>query len=147
MLTRQPPLSSGVSLHTMSRTFILGLTLVCCTATATATSIERTRSSSLLVGSWTAISDEDHTPADFFEITANGKYINYGFNCSVRHEAPTHWWNGDLYVTNEIFGKGPISIVFRPSADGNKLTFTSPRTFNNAVYARIPSIPCLKSPH
>ena len=58
-----------------------------------------------------------------------------------------HWWSGDLYVTSEIPGKGPISIVFRPNADGSKLTFTSPRTRNNAVYARIPKIPCLNSPH
>jgi len=95
-----------------------------------------------LVGVWTAISDEDGTPADVFKITSDGRIINYGFNCQVYAEMPYHVFRGDIYVTSEIDGKGPIAIVFRPSADGSALTYTSPRTRNNAIYGKLPENPC-----
>ena len=126
-----------------SLAIVLGLTI---TATTLSAAASQTKNNPSLVGSWRAISDEDGTPADFFEITTDGKYINYGFNCTVRNEAPAHTWRGNLYVTHQIPGKGPIAIVFHPNADGSRLTFTSPRTRKNAVYAPIAKIPCLKSP-
>lgn len=100
------------------------------------------KSTSWVTGAWTATSDEDGTPADFMEFRADGTYVNYGFDCSVASEMPFHGHAGDIYVTSEVLGKGPISIVFRPSQDKSKLTYTSPRTRNNAVYERLSAIPC-----
>lgn len=97
-----------------------------------------------MVGTWTAVSDEDGTPADVMEFRKDGKYVNYGFNCALAAEMPFHVYAGDIYVTSEVPNKGPISIVFRPSQDKGKLTYTSPRTRNNAVYERLPSNPCRK---
>ena len=90
-----------------------------------------------LVGTWTVISDEDGTPPDFADFTVDGKYINHGFNCTVRSEMPFHIYNGDVYITAEVPGKGPIAMVFRPSQDKKTLTFTSPRTRHNAVMAQV----------
>jgi hypothetical protein len=95
-----------------------------------------------LIGVWTATSDEDGTPADVFEIKPGGTYVNYGIGCRVNAEMPYHLFRGDLYVTSEIAGKGPVAIVFRPSKDGSQLTYTSPRTRNNALYEKLPSNPC-----
>lgn len=95
-----------------------------------------------MAGVWTATSDEDGTPADVMEFRADGTYINYGINCAVSGKSPFHVYAGDIYVTSEIPGKGPVSVVFRPSADKTKLTYTSPRTRNNAIYERLPSNPC-----
>ena len=95
-----------------------------------------------MTGTWTATSDEDGTPADIFDFTADGKYVNYGIGCAVRAEMPFHVYAGDIYITIELPGKGPTSIVFRPSPDKRKLTYTSPRTRNNAVYERLPINPC-----
>jgi hypothetical protein len=89
-----------------------------------------------LIGTWTPISDEDGTPPDFADFTADGKYINYGYDCSVRTEMSLHIYKGDIYVTGEIPGKGPIAVVFRPDPQGEHLTYTSPRTRNNAVLAK-----------
>jgi len=97
-----------------------------------------------MVATWTAVSDEDGTPADVMEFRKDGKYVNYGFNCALAAEMPFHVYAGDIYVTSEVPNKGPISIVFRPSKDKENLTYTSPRTRNNAVYERLPSNPCRK---
>jgi hypothetical protein len=102
------------------------------------------KDSAWMTGVWTATSDEDGTPADVFEFRSDGKYVNYGISCAVNAVMPFHTYAGDIYVTSEIPGKGPISIVFRPSQDHRKLTYTSPRTRNNAVYERLQSNPCGK---
>jgi hypothetical protein len=97
---------------------------------------------SWLVGTWTVTFDEDGTPPDFSDFTADGRYINHGFDCSVRTEMPIHFYNGDIYVTGEIPDKGPIALVFRPSPDKKHLTYTSPRTRNNATLERLPGPKC-----
>jgi hypothetical protein len=89
-----------------------------------------------LIGTWTPISDEDGTPPDFADFTADGKYINHGFDCSIRTEMLFHIHGGDVYITYEVPGKGPIALVFRPSKDKKQLTYTSPRTRRNAVLAQ-----------
>jgi hypothetical protein len=71
-----------------------------------------------------------------------GKYTNYGVGCAVNAEMQFHTHAGDVYVTSEIPGKGPVALVFRPSADKSKLIYTSPRTRNNATYARLTPNPC-----
>jgi hypothetical protein len=118
---------------------IQAIALVGVLAASTAACAEEPAS---LVGVWTATSDEDGTPADVFDIKPDGTYVNYGIGCRVNAEMPYHLFRGDLYVTSEIPGKGPVAIVFRPNADGSKLTYTSPRTRNNAVYEKLPSNPC-----
>jgi hypothetical protein len=92
-----------------------------------------------VVGFWTATFDEDGTPADIMEFRADGKYIKYGVNCAVRNEATFHIHSGDVYVTVQVQRKGPVALVFRPSQDRQKLTYTSPRTGNNAIYERLDS--------
>ena len=99
-----------------------------------------------MTGTWTATSDEDGTPADIFDFTAKGTYVNYGIGCAVRVEMPFHVYAGDIYITIELKGKGPTSIVFRPSPDKLKLTYTSPRTRNNAIYERLRVNPCTVKP-
>lgn len=97
-----------------------------------------------LVGSWTAVYDEDGSPADIMEFSADGRFINYGVKCNLVDEHRFHTFNDEVYVTIEIPRKGPIALVFRPSADKKQLTYTSPRTRRNAVYERLKSNPCLK---
>jgi hypothetical protein len=55
-----------------------------------------------------------------------------------------HIHNGNVYVTIEIPGKGPIAIVLHPTSNNSRLTFTSPRSRNNATYAKLKTNPCAK---
>jgi hypothetical protein len=93
------------------------------------------------VGFWELSFDEDGSPKDTMEIRADGTYISHGWSCRTSEEAPYHLHNGDLYVTFEMPEKGPVAIVFRKVEDG-RLSFTSPRTRNNAYYARLEKNPC-----
>jgi hypothetical protein len=88
--------------------------------------------------------DEDGTPSDTIEFRADGSYVNYGYGCRLA-SAKYHVGAEDIYVTHEIPGKGPIALVFRPTKDRTKLTYTSPRTRNNAVYERLSKSPCKSS--
>lgn len=96
---------------------------------------------SWFVGFWNMTADEDGTPSDTMEFRADGSYVNYGYQCR-QATAKYHVIAGDIYVTHEVPGKGPIALVFRPSRDRTKLTYTSPRTRNNAVYERLSKSPC-----
>ncbi|WP_333237760.1 hypothetical protein [Microcoleus sp. AT13-A5] len=86
-------------------------------------------------------SDEDGTPNDTMEIRADGTYVSHGWSCQVANVIPYHLHRGDLYATIEIPGKGPISIVFR-HLENDTISFTSPRTRNNAFYSRLRTNPC-----
>jgi len=114
-----------------SRKFLAALILGC--ALLPSAAIADDKVPEWLIGTWTPVSDEDGTPPDFADFTADWKYINHGFDCSVRSELPFHIRDGDIYVTIEVPEKGPIAIVFRPRNNGQQLTYTSPRTRNNAV--------------
>lgn len=94
------------------------------------------------VGFWTMTHDEDGTPPDTMEFRADGTYINYGYRCSGVAKTKYHVYAGDIYVTFEVEGKGPIAIVFRQNSDRTQLTFTSPRSRKNATYARLRTNPC-----
>jgi hypothetical protein len=124
----------------VTRTFLAILAIASLTVGAVAFASDAAPKS--LLGVWTATYDEDGTPADVFELRGDGTYVNFGIDCNVAEEMPYHMFRGDIYVTSEIPGKGPISIVFRPSADGSKLTFTSPRSRNNATYEKLATNPC-----
>lgn len=93
------------------------------------------------VGLWHTTTDEDGTSSDTIAFRAYGSYVNCGPACQ-RATAKYHVVARDIHVTVEVPGKGPIAIVFRPSSDGTKLTYTSPRTRNNAVYERLSKSPC-----
>jgi hypothetical protein len=116
---------------------MIRLTVAFLIACTTQVSYAQQLSPDWLVGTWTVISDEDGTPPDFADFTVDGKYVNYGFNCTIRHEMPFHIYNGDIYITSEVQGKGPVAMVFRPSADKKTLSYTSPRTRRNAVMAQV----------
>lgn len=96
------------------------------------------------VGFWKMTHDEDGTPSDTMEFRADGTYINHNYRCRSS-ESRYHVYGGDIYVTVEIEGKGPIAIVFRQSSDRTKLTFTSPRSRKNATYERLSSSACQDS--
>jgi hypothetical protein len=85
-----------------------------------------------LYGYWYTTADEDHTPADCSEFRPDGIYVTVLPDCT-RHTAKYHFFEGDIYVTVEIPGKGPVALVLRPNEAKTTLTFTSFRTHNNSV--------------
>jgi hypothetical protein len=86
------------------------------------------------VGYWAQTQDEDGRPGDdTLEIRPDGAVISYDANCNALAAGTLHLHNGNFYAT-WIARKGPISMIYAPSADHKSLTFTSPRTGNNAVY-------------
>lgn len=97
-----------------------------------------------LIGQWILAEDEDGGPPgmDLDEFFEDGRYLIYGPNCREPKPMAWHIYRGDVYVTGEVPGKGPIAMIFRPNADHSELTFTSPRTRNNAVYRRAPANAC-----
>lgn len=91
------------------------------------------------------IHDEDKGPlGELIEFTASGEYFSYGKKCTSGKPMRFHVHDGDVYVTSMIKGKGPVSVVFHPVENHAKLTFTSPRTFNNATYSKVSPAPCGK---
>jgi hypothetical protein len=100
------------------------------------------------IGFWQGFFDEDSPsgPFDYMEFRSDGTVKQYGY---CRDGQPTgggvskyHLSDGDIYVTAEIAGKGPVAIIFRPNSAKTKLTYTSPRTRNNAVYEHHAANPC-----
>jgi hypothetical protein len=94
-----------------------------------------------LSGYWFTTADEDHTPPDWSEFRPDGTYVSTSPSCS-RMLGRYHLFAGDIYVTIEIPSKGPVALVFRPSDDKTKLTFTSFRTHHNAVLEKVGRPPC-----
>jgi hypothetical protein len=94
-----------------------------------------------LTGYWHLVADEDKTPPDWNEFRTDGAWINIAPNCST-FEGRWHVFDGDVYLTTIVPGKGPIALVFRPSVDKRQLTFTSPRSRNNSVMEKVDSVDC-----
>ena len=115
-----------------------------CVAVPSKLSAASEKAPTWLFGTWKGIADEDGTPPDILSFDASGKYISYGIGCATHDVMDYHLHNGNVYVTIEIPGKGPIAIVFHPTADKSRLTFTSPRSRNNATYAKLRTNPCGK---
>ena len=107
---------------------------------ASASLSAQTEQASWLMGFWQLTQDEDGSPSgtDLNEFRADGRYVIYGPNCKENFGA-YHLYNGDVYIAFDIPGKGPVAMIYRPSEDHAKLTFTSPRTRHNAVYERASS--------
>jgi hypothetical protein len=100
-----------------------------------------------LPGLWFKTLDEDGSPGDFIEFLPNGTAKLFGycmkFQAGQFDLVEWHEFSGDIYMTIEVERKGPIALVFRPSADRTALTFTSPRQRMNATYEkRDPKIVC-----
>lgn len=96
-----------------------------------------------LVGYWQMIQDQDNGPiGELVEFKSNGTYIFHGKECVQSQPVEFHIHMGEVYVTNFIPDKGPVSVIFHPSDDRKQLSFTSPRTFNNAVYQRVDITSC-----
>lgn len=87
-------------------------------------------------GYWTQVEDEDGQASDdTFQVLADGSVLTYDKQCRVIASGLSHIHDGILFVTWES-KKGPIAIAYVPSQNRKRLTFTSPRTGNNAVYSR-----------
>lgn len=94
-------------------------------------------------GYWQMTADEDHGPlGEMMEFRDDGTYVWHDRSCRPMPPLPFHVHNGDIYVTNVIRGKGPVAVIFHPDADHRRLSFTSPRTKNNAYYAHLQGNPC-----
>ena len=96
------------------------------------------------IGRWILAEDEDggRPGMDLDEFRADGHYVIYGPGCKESLVATYHVHGGDIYVTSEVPGKGPIAMIFRPGANHETLVYTSPRTRHNAVYRRSPPLIC-----
>jgi hypothetical protein len=96
-----------------------------------------------MIGAWEMTYDEDGTPADIMEFRADGTHVFWGIpSACVPHLTNYHVHLGDIYVTIEVPGQGPIAAIFRPNEGRTKLVFTSPRTRNSATYQRLQENPC-----
>jgi hypothetical protein len=98
-----------------------------------------------LYGYWELATDEDGglRGMDVDEFRRDGTYSILGPDCKP-HLGHYHVFDGDIYVTFDISGKGPIAMIFRPSPTKKTLTYTSPRTRNNATYEKPPGSPCAR---
>jgi hypothetical protein len=105
---------------------------------------EPSQGSAWSAGFWRMTADEDNGPlGEVMEFTADGGYIWHGRDCVAYPQIDAHVHNGDIYVTSTIPGKGPVAVIFHPNADHTQLTFTSPRTKNDATYQRISGNKCV----
>ena len=88
--------------------------------------------------------DEDHGPlGEVMEFTRDGGYVWLGHDCTARPKLDAFVHDGNIYVTNIIPGKGPVAVIFHPNAEHTELTYTSPRTKNNATYERVTGNKCV----
>lgn len=100
---------------------------------------------SWLPGIWQMTDDEDNGPlGELVEFTPDGHYFFYGKECLSMSPITFHVHDGDIYVTNTIPNKGPVSVIFHPVNGHGELTFTSPRTFNSATYSKTALTSCQK---
>jgi hypothetical protein len=98
-----------------------------------------------LYGYWQLATDEDggFKGMDVDEFRPDGTYSILGHNCNPQL-GRYHVFDGDIYVTFDVPGKGPIALIFRPSVTKKTLTYTSPRTRNNATFEKLPGSPCTR---
>ena len=94
-----------------------------------------------LLGYWHVTYDEDGDPPDWTEFKANGQFMVISPECNVG-VGHYHVFDGDVYLTFIIPGKGPVALVYRPSPDKAHLTYTSLRTRHNATLRKVRAIPC-----
>jgi hypothetical protein len=94
-----------------------------------------------LVGFWTQVVDEDGRAGDeTLLFRRDGSVAVYGSKCQEFPAGTFHLYKGNVYATFKA-PKGLVSAIYVPSKNHDHLTFTSPRTGNNAVYA--PATGCI----
>jgi hypothetical protein len=86
------------------------------------------------LGTWIKTTDEDNGPADSITFRDDGTFATYDDQCREHR-------NAYFIQTGMIFlvipkEKGPVALVLVPTTDKMSMSFTSPRTQNNAVYIR-----------
>jgi hypothetical protein len=87
------------------------------------------------VGFWAQVLDEDGRPGDdTLHFREDGTLVVYGSKCQQFPAGEFHLYQGNIYATFKT-PKGLVAAVYVPSQQHQRLTFTSPRTGNNAVYA------------
>lgn len=85
-----------------------------------------------LLGTWDKTLDEDGGPPDSITFKSNGMFVTYDSQCN-EHTNSYFVEKGMVFLIIPL-AKGPVALVLTPSADRSSMTFTSPRTQNNAVY-------------
>ena len=85
-----------------------------------------------LLGTWDKTIDEDGGPPDSITFKSNGIFVTYDGQCN-EHTNSYFVEKGMVFLLIPL-NKGPVALVLQPNADHSTMTFTSPRTRNNAVY-------------
>jgi hypothetical protein len=87
------------------------------------------------VGFWAQVLDEDGRPGDdTLQFRKDGTFVVYGSKCQQFPVGYFHLHQGNIYATFKT-PKGLVAAVYVPFQQHQRLTYTSPRTGNNAVYA------------
>src|SRR5690606_14084327 len=85
-----------------------------------------------LLGTWDKTSDEDGGPPDSITFKNSGIFVTYDSQCN-EHTNSYFVEKGMVFLVIPL-AQGPVALVLNPSTDHSSMTFTSPRTQNNAVY-------------
>ena len=91
------------------------------------------------LGTWIKTIDEDNGPPDSITFRADGTFATYDNQCK-EHTNAYFIEKGMVFLVIPL-AKGPVALVLQPTGDKTSMSFTSPRTQNNAVY--VPS----RAPH
>ncbi|MGY3265576.1 hypothetical protein [Lysobacter sp. HA35] len=114
----------------------LAFVLACTTGVACNAQIPEAGLPKWVVGYWVQTQDEDGAPGDDgVEFWADGTVTVYDAKCGTLSPGTAHFHDGLLYSTF-VARKGPISLLYAPTADHKQLVLTSIRTGNNATYER-----------
>ena len=113
-----------------SLTLLIAAAALCIAGVAC--SAPKADSNEWLLGTWQKTADEDAGPPDSMTFREDGRFVTYGASCEEHSNSYfVHDGNVFLFIPMK---KGPVALVLQPSNDKESLTFTSPRTLNNAVY-------------
>lgn len=121
--------------------FLPLLLLVSASSASWAAKQEPTGDHAWLLGVWEKTQDEDRDRPDSLKFQTDDTFVSYGPSCEEK-VFPFHIHKGNVYLDVAIPGKGPVALVYRPNQSRTALTFTSPRTLNNATYERVPKPTC-----
>ena len=129
-------------MHQFLAILLLAATL---TSASAVTRPDLGESLSWLYGYWELATDEDGgvKGMDVDEFRPDGTYSILGPNCKPQL-GHYHVFDGNIFVAFDVPGKGPIAMIFRPSPTKKTLTYTSPRTRNNATFEKLPGSPCAR---
>lgn len=84
------------------------------------------------IGTWEKTIDEDNGPPDSITFRVDGTFATYDDQC--REHTNAYFINNGMVFLLIPLAKGPVALVLKPDDDHSSMTFTSPRTQNNAVY-------------